>query len=72
MVEILETANARKWGRVSQGWVCMDYVTMVSYNEVVDESNTNGTTVESFDKAEKTTTTAVYTGSMRICHKEDL
>ena len=62
VVEILETANARKWGRVSQGWVCMDYVTMVSYNEVVDESNTNGTTVESFDKAEKTTTTAVYTG----------
>ena len=64
VVEILETANARKWGRVSQGWICMDYVTMVSYNEVVDESNTNGTTVESYDKAEKTTTTAVYTGKL--------
>ena len=64
VVEILETANARKWGRVSQGWICMDYVTMVSYNEVIDESTQNGTTVESFDKAEKTTTTAVYTGRM--------
>ena len=37
---------------------------MVSYNEVIDESKTNGTTVESFDQAEKTTTTAVYTGRM--------
>lgn len=64
VVEILETANARKWGRVSQGWICMDYVSMVSYNEVVGEGNTNGTTVESFDQAEKTTTTAVYTGRM--------
>ncbi len=64
VVEILETANARKWGRVAQGWICMDYVTMVSYNEVIDESTQSGTTVESFDKAEKTTTTAVYTGRM--------
>ena len=64
VVEILETANARKWGRVSQGWVCMDYVTMVSYNEAVEETTTNGTTVESYDQAQKTTTTAVYTGRL--------
>ena len=64
VVEILETKNAGKWGRVTQGWICMDYVTMVSYNEIVDDSTANGTTVESFDKAEKTTTTAVYTGRM--------
>lgn len=65
IVDILETANARKWGRVAQGWICMDYVTMVSYNEVVDQKNPNGTMVESFDKADKTTTTAVYTGKMQ-------
>ena len=63
VVEILETANAGKWGRVAQGWICMDYVTMVSYNEVID-TNTSGTTVESYDQAQKTTTTAVYTGRM--------
>lgn len=65
IVDILETANARKWGRVTQGWICMDYVTMVSYNEVLDQNTANGTMVESFDKAEKTTTTAVYTGRMQ-------
>ena len=66
VVEILETTNAGKWGRVSQGWVCMDYVTMVSYNEVISGTTTDGSTViESYDKAEKTTTTAVYTGMMK-------
>ena len=64
VVEILETANAGKWGRVAQGWVSMDYITMVSYNEVIPESQKNGTTVDSYDKAEKTTTTAVYTGAL--------
>ncbi len=65
VVEILETANAGKWGRVAQGWISMDYVTMVSYNEVIPETQKNGTTVDSFDKAEKTTTTAVYTGALQ-------
>ena len=64
VVDILETANSRKWGRVAQGWICMDYVTMVSYNEVIEDTHPNGTTVESFDQAEKTTTTAVYTGRL--------
>ena len=64
IVDILETANAGKWGRIAQGWICMDYVTMVSYNEAAQPSNSTGTTVESFDKAEKTTTTAVYTGTL--------
>ena len=64
VVEIMETANARKWGRTAQGWICMDYVTMISYNEVVNQNVANGTMVDSFDKAEKTTTTAVYTGRM--------
>ena len=65
IVDILETANAGKWGRIAQGWISMDYVTMVSYNEAAQPSNSTGTTVESFDKAEKTTTTAVYTGTLK-------
>ena len=65
VVEILETKNAGKWGRVAQGWISMDYVTMVSYNEVIPEDAPNGGSyVESFDKADKTTTTAIYTGVM--------
>ena len=65
VVDILETKNGGKWGRVTQGWISMDYVTMVSYNEVIPENAPNGGSyVESFDKADKTTTTAVYTGYM--------
>ena len=67
VVEILETANAGKWGRVAQGWVSMDYITMVTYNEVISGTTADGSTViESYDKAEKTTTTAVYTGEMKV------
>ena len=31
-VEILEvtTVGASKWGRTVQGWVCMDYIAMIS------------------------------------------
>ncbi len=65
VVEIQETKNGGKWGRVTQGWISMDYVTMVSYNEVIPEDAPNGGSyVESFDKADKTTTTAVYTGKL--------
>ncbi len=62
IVEILETANAGKWGRTAQGWVSMDYITMVSYNEVVTTPEDGSTVVGSYDEAQKTTTTAVYTG----------
>lgn len=64
IVEILETARSGKWGRTSQGWVSMDYITMVSYNEVQPELPAGTTAVDSYDKAQKTTTTAVYTGKM--------
>ena len=70
-VNILEvkTVGTAKWGRVSQGWICMDYVTMISYDEIPgnssDSSNSNkGTGVDSFDEVERTTTTAVYTGKV--------
>ena len=64
-VEILEvkTAGASKWGRTAQGWVCMDYITMVSNYEIAGTtsgttgSNTTGTVTEAED--------AIYTGTTK-------
>ena len=72
-VDILEVklVGAAKWGRVKQGWICMDYVTMISYDDIPGNNSNNGssgnkgTGVDSFDEAERTTTTAVYTGSVK-------
>ena len=72
-VTILEVklVGAAKWGRVKQGWICMDYVTMISYDEIPGNNSNNGssgnkgTGVSSFDEVERTTTTAVYTGSVK-------
>lgn len=66
-VEILEVKNggAARWGRTDKGWVCMDYISMVKFNPVtpeVKEDPSKGTLVDSLDKLEKTTTTAIYTG----------
>ena len=70
IVDILEVSGNGKWGRTAQGWVSLDYITMLSYNQAQNNTQ-NGSTlpnggvqVESFDKADKTTTTAVYTGVM--------
>ena len=70
-VTILEVklVGAAKWGRVKQGWICMDYVTMISYDEIPGNNSNNsggnkGTGVSSFDEVERTTTTAVYTGTV--------
>lgn len=72
-VTILEVklVGTAKWGRVQQGWICMDYVTMISYDDIPDNNNSNnnsgnkGTGVDSFDEVDRTTTTAVYTGSVK-------
>ena len=71
-VTILEVklVGAAKWGRVKQGWICMDYVTMISYDNIPGNNSNNsggnkGTGVSSFDEVERTTTTAVYTGSIK-------
>ena len=66
-VKILEVkqAGAAKWGRIDKGWVCMDYITMVSHDQKPETSDPNkGNGVESLDKVDKTTTTAVYTGTV--------
>ena len=65
-VEILEvtTKGASKWGRTAQGWVCMDYIVMISsYPITGSTSGTVGGTTGS------TTTTgsevAIYTGTAK-------
>lgn len=66
-VQILELANGGKWGRTDKGWVCMDYITMVSYNPASSTTTADpskGTAVDNLDKVDKTTTTAVYTGKI--------
>ena len=72
-VTILEVklVGTAKWGRVTQGWICMDYVTMISYDDIPGNNSNNsdssnkGTGVDSFDEVERTTTTAVYTGTIK-------
>lgn len=66
-VKILEVkqSGAAKWGRTEQGWVCMDYITMVTYDPSAPvEDPSKGNAVDDLDKVDKTTTTAVYTGTV--------
>ena len=72
IVEILELSGNGKWGRTAQGWVSMDYITMLTYNEALNNALNGGSNipeggiqVDSFDKADKVSTNAVYTGMMK-------
>ncbi len=46
VVEIKETKmiGNTKWGRVDQGWICMDYVTMITFEEYPDANGNTGST----------------------------
>lgn len=75
-VEILEVkqAGAAKWGRVSQGWICMDYVTMISNYPIAGSTtsgsndtssagaNAGGSTSETEGNTTVVSTPALYTG----------
>lgn len=58
-VNILEVTKygAAEWGRVEQGWICMDYVTMISYEDIPggNGSANGGSTVTGSQ-------VAIYTG----------
>lgn len=56
VVNILEVTNygTTKWGRIEQGWVCMDYIAMMDYDDLNDSSSSTVTS----------STQAVYTGSV--------
>jgi len=64
-VEIQEVKNVgtAKWGRVPQGWVCMDYVTMVSHYPVAGSGSNSGSASNGGSSNSTTSTeAAVYTG----------
>ncbi len=56
-VEILEvkTVGASKWGRIAEGWVCMDYIAMVDIYPVGGTTGSNTTT---------SSQVAIYTGTV--------
>ena len=62
-VTILEvtTKGAAEWGRVEQGWICMDYVTMLRYEEVSGGSSGTGSSGGSTVTGSET---AIYTGTI--------
>ncbi|MBQ3192021.1 MAG: hypothetical protein IJB59_00435 [Oscillospiraceae bacterium] len=68
-VEIMEvvTKGASKWGRTAQGWVCMDYITMISTYPVAGSTasgNTSGTTGSTSTGSTVTSSEpAIYTGT---------
>ncbi len=75
-VEILEvtTKGTAKWGRTDKGWVCMDYITMISKYAVggTTEStentagqNSGGYTSNTEGNTTTVSTPAVYTGYVR-------
>ena len=56
-------SGAADWGRIDQGWVCMNYITLLSTTTTTTTTNGgNGTGVKDFETLAKTSTTAVYTG----------
>ena len=60
--EIVKSGTA-DWGRIDQGWVCMNYITLLSTTTTTTTTNGgNGTGVKDFETLAKTSTTAVYTG----------
>lgn len=77
-VEVLEVTQvgASKWGKVKvdgkTGWVCMDYVTMISYEEIPGYSGgtngSNGSSGSTGGSSSSTVTgsqTAIYTGRVK-------
>lgn len=74
-VEILEVkqAGAAKWGRVTQGWICMDYVTMIKNYPIAGATpdtntesnagvNAGGSTTTTEGSTTVSSTPAVYEG----------
>ncbi len=56
-VEILETNG--NWGRMAQGWVCLDYIAMISYYPIGGSGNGGATGGDVTDNSP-----AIYTGSV--------
>ena len=61
-VEITEvkTGGASKWGKTEKGWVCMDYITMISNYPI--EGGGSGSSGSTGGSSSTTTESAIYTG----------
>lgn len=73
-VEIYEVkqVGSSKWGKLTvggkTGWVCMDYVTMISYEDIPGYSGSDGTSGSTGGSGSNTVTgsqTAIYTGTVK-------
>ncbi len=64
-VEITEVkqVGAAKWGKTAQGWVCMDYITMISKYPIAGGGSSGS---GSSGGTSTTTESAIYTGSVAI------
>ena len=62
-VEITEvkTGGASKWGKTEKGWVCMDYITMVS-NYPIEGGGSGSSGGSTGGSSSSTTESAIYTG----------
>lgn len=62
-VEITEvkTGGASKWGKTEKGWVCMDYITMVS-NYPIEGGGSGSSSGSTGGGSSSTTESAIYTG----------
>ena len=65
-VEILEVVDkgTAKWGRTVQGWVCMDYITMVS-NYPIAGTTTPGTSNNTTGNTTTSSEPAIFTGTTK-------
>lgn len=69
-VEIQEVkqVGSSKWGKLTidgkTGWVCMDYVTMISYEDIPGYSGGNGSSGSSGGNTVTGAQTAIYTGTV--------
>lgn len=69
-VEIQEVkqVGSSKWGKLTidgkTGWVCMDYVTMISYEDIPGYSGGNGNSGSSGGNTVTGAQTAIYTGTV--------
>lgn len=60
-IDEIKTVGTTKWGHTEKGWVCMDYIAMMSYDEIPGANLPEGSTVvDSYDSVK--TSTAIFSG----------
>lgn len=62
-IDEIKTVGSSKWGHTEKGWVCMDYIAMMSYDEIPGSNLPEGSTVvDSYDSVK--TSTGIYSGEI--------